>query len=218
VVILEALKEVLTMWNNTQNYELADDVWHVTSLYDNTRSKVENLKPDQGTCSKYKGSFTDIMCNTAIKGRTEFTPRAFPDHASIRSLMPPSQANEINNPPPVVYNPPDIFNPNLHPPAHTIDVLNIVEAGVDFRANLLPDYSHYLKKPKFEKAPTVPVGKGHYLNTYAGFCDGSVDSFCRRGAAETCLLYAHNDGRNGIMMNSVSGWVVLNLPDLKVSQ
>jgi hypothetical protein len=131
--------------------------------------------------------------------------------------MPASQLAEINDPPAVVYNPPDI-NPNLHPPPDAIDVLNIIEAGVDFKANLLPDYTQHLKRPKFDKSPSVPVGKGNYLNTYAGFCDGSVDSWCKRSADEKCLLYAHNDGRNGILMNSVSGWMVLNLPDLKVSQ
>ena len=72
------------------------------------------------------------------------------------------------------------FNPNLHPPPGVIDVLNIVEAGVDYVPILVPDYAQYVTMPTFEKAPSVPVGKGFYLNGRSGVCDGSVDSWCRR--------------------------------------
>ena len=30
-----------------------------------------------------------------------------------------------------------------------------------------------------------------------------------------CLLYGHNDGRHGIMMDGYSGWMVMNIPDLR---
>lgn len=215
-MILAALKEVFTMWNDSKDYEIADADWHVTSLYDIIRSKAEAMPG--GVCGEFqsKDAFSAIMCNTAIKGRTEFTPRTKPDHSSIRSLMPSAQLAHINDPPKNIYEGPDVFNKNLHPPAGALDVLNIVEAGVDFSSNLVPDYVQYLKKPKFEKAPSVPVGKGHFLDTYSGFCDGSVDSWCNRDWGEKCLLYAHNDGRKGILLNSVSGWMVLNLPDVKV--
>ncbi|KAL3936820.1 MAG: hypothetical protein SGARI_002396, partial [Bacillariaceae sp.] len=86
--------------------------------------------------------------------------------------MPSTQLSEINDPPPVLYEGPDVFNKDLHPPPGALDVLNIVEGGIDFVPNLVPDYVQYLKKPKFEKAPSVTVGKGHYLQTYAGYCDG----------------------------------------------
>ena len=215
-MILEALKESLTMWNEAEDYKLADDTWHVTSLYDNTRSKVENLGPDVGTCKKYGEKFSSIMCNTAIKARVEFTPRAYPDFTNIRTLMPPSIAEHMNDPPETIYES-DVFNQNLHPPAGAIDVLNIIEAGTPYTPILVPDYTHFYPKPKFEKDPTLPVGKGYHLATYAGFCDGSVDSWCKREDGESCLLYGHNDGRNGIMMDSYSGWMVTNLPELKVS-
>jgi hypothetical protein len=29
------------------------------------------------------------------------------------------------------------------------------------------------------------------------------------------LLYGHNDGRNGLLFDSYSGWIVMNIPDLK---
>jgi len=213
-IILEALKEALAMWNDAKDYNLADDVWHVTSIYDNTRSKVEMLDPKVGSCNKYKEKFTDFMCNTAVKARAEFTPRAYPEFTNIRTLMPPSQAKQINDPPETIYDA-DVFNPNLHPPAGAVDVLNIVEAGIPFTPVLVPDYSHFYPKPKFEKDPILPVGKGYYLDTYAGSCDGSVDSWCRRQADFDCLLYGHNDGRKGILMDSYCGWMVTNLPEFK---
>jgi len=65
-----------------------------------------------------------------------------------------------------------------------------------------------------------PLGKGWDLETKAGdqFCDGSVDSWCSKGETgdnSDCLLYGHNDGRHGILFTGYSGWLVLNIPDLK---
>ena len=60
------------------------------------------------------------------------------------------------------------------------------------------------------------MGKGYWLDTYAGLCDGSVDSFCKHQEDQDCLLYNHNDGRNGILMDAYSGWMVTNLPEFKV--
>ena len=116
-----------------------------------------------------------------------------------------------------VYDPPDVFNPNLHPPEGAVDVLNILEAGVDFKSVLKPDYTYYYKQPKFASKPKVTLGKGIRLDTHASdhLCDGSVDSFCDRSSTRPCLLYGHNDGRNGMFFDSYSGWVVMNIPDLK---
>ena len=217
MIILGALKEVFTTWNAADNYRIADEDWHVTTLYDNIRTKITAL-PDDKSCDSFKkdAGFSNIMCKMGMKARTEFTPRSNPDQTSIRSLMPPAQLKELNDPPANLYTGPDIFNPNLHPPVGAVDVLNIVEAGVDFAPNLVPDYLQYINTPQFAKSPSVPVGKGHYLDTYAGVCDGSVDSWCKRSADTDCLLYGHNDGRKGLVMNSASGWMVLNLPDVKV--
>lgn len=129
--------------------------------------------------------------------------------------MPPSQAEQINDPPETIYDAPDVFNPNLHPPTGAVDVLNIVEAGTPFTPVLVPDYTHFYPKPKFEKEPLLPIGKGYYLDTNAGFCDGSVDSWCKRQADNKCQLYGHNDGRKGILMDSYCGWMVINLPEVK---
>lgn len=81
---------------------------------------------------------------------------------------------------------------------------------------LTPDYTSTYKQPKFEAPPAVPIGKGCQAKSQYGdpFCDGSVDSFCSRGESG-CMLYGHNDGRSGIAFDGYSGWLVMNIPDLK---
>jgi hypothetical protein len=241
--ILQALKEAMTLWKEADNYDLPDDAWHVTALYEKSRANVAALGADIGHCPDYEKSLLGFACNYTVKvrtsvvklvrffstsypersssfvpqGRQEFTGRAYPPFNSIRSLMPPEQAAAIDKSEPNIYEAPDVFNPNLHPPPGAIDVLNIVEAGVDFTSNLVPDYTHYYKKPSFPNPPKLPVGKGIRLNTAAGddFCDSSVDSFCNRGMANDCLLYGHNDGRYGYLIDGYSGWLVMNVPDVK---
>jgi hypothetical protein len=132
--------------------------------------------------------------------------------------MPPEMLANINQANKNEYEAPDVFNPKLHPPPGAIDVLNIVEAGVDFKSVLAPDYTtEYYKKPTFANPPKVPVGKGITLETKIGdtYCDGTVDSFCNRGGDNKCLLYGHNDGRHGLVFDSFSGWMVMNVPDVK---
>jgi hypothetical protein len=129
--------------------------------------------------------------------------------------MRPEMLANINQAKKNDYEAPDVFNPSLHPPPGAIDALSIVEAGVDFKSVLAPDYTtEYYKKPTFANPPKVPVGKGICLSTKVGdtYCDGSVDSFCNRGEDNRCLL---NDGRHGLIFDSYSGWMVLNVPDVK---
>lgn len=131
--------------------------------------------------------------------------------------MHPEMKLNLNSANPNMYQPPDVFNPSLHPPEGEIDVLSIVELGVPFESILAPKYGETAyKKSMFSKAPQVTVGKGALLRTASGddFCDGSVDSWCKRGKSEKCLLRAHNDGRNGILFDGLSGWIVMVIPDL----
>ena len=117
-----------------------------------------------------------------------------------------------------LYDPPEQFLPELHPPPGAIDVLNIIEAGIEFKSTLNPDYAtSYYKKPSFSKPSKIPYGKGINLVTQSGdeYCDGSADSFCMKGPKDSCLLAGTNDGRNGLMFDGFSGWTVLNIPDLR---
>ena len=131
--------------------------------------------------------------------------------------MHPEMRGNVNDATPNMYEPPDVFNPSLHPPEGEIDVLSIVELGVPFPSILAPAYAEgAYKTPSFSKPSEVPFGKGTLLDTAAGddYCDGSLDSWCKRGQNETCLLRAHNDGRNGLLFDGLSGWIVMTIPDL----
>lgn len=217
--LLSALKEGLTEWNEATGYNIADDSWHMTARFENVRSKVEEAVPDFGWCSEHTTHELEWVCKFPVKARTEFTPRAYPALSNIRSLMHPEMAALVPTPDRPLYDPPELFNADLHPPPGEIDVLNIVEAGVDFKSTLNPDYAHqYYKTPDFaKKTSNIPFGKGVGLSTVAGdeYCDGSADSFCQKGPHDTCLLAGTNDSRNGLIMDGYSGWIVLNIPDLK---
>jgi hypothetical protein len=154
----------------------------------------------------------------SFQGRTEFTPRAYPSLTNIRNLMPPELAANIGDAWPPAYDPPDVFNPYLNPPPDAVDVLSIIEAGVEFRSNLNPSYAEkFYKKPTFAEPPKVERGKGISKDVKSGdyYCDGSLDSFCGRSRGSGCLLNGHNDGRTGLLFDGYSGWVVMNIPDLK---
>lgn len=216
--LLQTLKEALTEWNGTEDYAIADEKWHVTSWYDSIRAKVESSAPDVGNCHELSVHELDWTCKYPVKARTEFTPRAYPSLSSIRTLMPPGMAEKVPTPDAPLYQPPENFIQDLHPPPGSLDLLNIIEAGVDFRSTLNPDYSaeHY-KQPTFADPSDIPFGKGIGLISKAGdeYCDGTADSFCGKGAEEVCLLAGTNDSRNGLVFDGFSGWTVLNIPDLK---
>ena len=143
-----------------------------------------------------------------------------------------AMVSEINKPSDNLYNAPDVFNPNLHPPPDAIDVLSIVEAGIEFNPILNSDYyassfykrpsspslsSHHQRTTNTNSTSLLDVGRGYMLQTRDGddFCDGTVDSFCNRGQSNDCLLYGHNDGRGGLLFHGFSGWLIFNLPDLQ---
>ena len=216
--LLNALKEGLKEWNEADEYNISDDSWHLTARYENIRTKLEDLGPDFGWCKEHEMNELDWVCKHPVKARTEFTPRAYPSLSNIRTLMHPDMAELVPGPDRPLYEPPEQFNPDLHPPPGAIDVLNIVEAGVDFKSTLNPDYAKdYYKTPSFANRPNIPFGKGVGLSTMAGdeYCDGTADSFCGKGPKDACLLAGTNDSRNGLVMDGYSGWTVLNIPDLK---
>lgn len=216
--ILQSLKTGLREWNETEGYAIPDEKWHLTQWYGNIRSKMENLGPDFGSCKDLAEHELEWTCKYPVKARTEFTPRAYPSMSSIRTLMPPEMAKSVPQPDKPLYEPPEVFIKELHPPSGVLDLLNIVEAGTDFQSTLNPDYAYeYYKKPIFENQSKIPFGKGVGLITKAGdqYCDGTADSFCGKGPDDNCLLAGTNDARNALYIDGFSGWTVLNIPDLR---
>lgn len=159
----------------------------------------------------------------ALQGRTEFTPRFNPGQSSIRSLMTTDTLQHINSPPEIAYHPPDVLIPALHPPPGEVDVLNIVEAGLEFVSTLDPSLQYHpgyydlLPPQSMPKSLELPPGKGIHLVSVAGdqFCDGTLNSWCHKGADDNCLLSGHNDGRNCLVFDGYSGWIKMVIPKVK---
>jgi len=54
------------------------------------------------------------------------------------------------------------------------------------------------------------------LSEVTGYCDGSANSLdCHRGDDNNCLLSGHNDARNTISGDGLSGWLVIQIPKVK---
>mmetsp|Transcript_27829 Transcript_27829/g.77976 ORF Transcript_27829/g.77976 Transcript_27829/m.77976 type:complete len:879 (+) Transcript_27829:229-2865(+) len=213
--ILQALHEALNEWSEAPNFELPDDKWHVTTHYENIREKVLAIEPENSPCYGLSAIGLERVCKLPMKARSEWSPRPYPDLTSMRSIMPKEQVDLIDPPPPVSYQS-DVFNPVLHPPPGEVDVLNIVANGPEFREVLKPHYeSYYYNKVAGLDKPKQKPGKGHILTHPSGICDGTLDSFCKRDAKNDCLLNAHNDARSGIFTDSVSGWLLWNIPKVE---
>jgi len=60
-------------------------------------------------------------------------------------------------------------------------------------------------------------GWGFYLRTADNeYCDGSANSECDRIVGNSqCFYYGANDSRNGISGDGLSGWIVINVPEVK---
>ena len=134
----------------------------------------------------------------------------------MKDMIPPPHEGKV-------YEPPDIFNPYLHPPHGEIDVLAIAELGTEFRPIRDPTWANMEKfyQPAAadisSKYQSFPPGQGVGLDTKGGdyMCDGTYDSFCDRTWSNSCLLAAHNDGRGHMKFDSHSGWILLDLPQVR---
>ena len=67
--LLTALHELLTEWSNADHYALPDDAWHVTSYYQNIRTKIRNLDPHLTGCGKFEALGLMFLCTTPMKVR-----------------------------------------------------------------------------------------------------------------------------------------------------
>jgi hypothetical protein len=124
--------------------------------------------------------------------------------------MPTAFKEIIGEPEPNIYESPDVYNPTIHPPLGEIDVLNIVEAGPDFKSVMDPQiYRDFYESTK-DNSIILKPGKGNSLHTFTGAdrCDGTIDSWCNRAPGNACLMTGHNDGRHGLYMDGYSGWQI----------
>jgi hypothetical protein len=130
--------------------------------YDSIKSKLQSWN---NTACKANAVLPPRWCEVAFQGRSEYLPRANPSETSIRSLVKESMTiPEVKR---NLYDPPDVWMPVLDPPDGDIDVLSIVENGVEFAANRqrIKHALDYIQKSKHRVAllnnnPEIVPGKG----------------------------------------------------------
>lgn len=224
MLILSALENALTQWSEVtiyQGHPLPDENWHVTEYYNNIRTKVK-----EGSGGSPCAGWLDWMprlCSTPLNARTEFSPRTDPENTSIRSILKPSPDGSISKlNTDLLYAGADAPNPALQTPEGEIDVRAIADYRRRDRDLLSTDFSEKKSSASAEFVNRNLVGEEvvpsslWYTNAGPGYCDGSTSSFnCHRVASNNCLLSGHNDDRAGIRGDGYSGWIVMNLKDVK---
>ena len=233
--IVHQLYNVLTQWYDTPDYDIPDSAWHLTKDFQTIQDAVRNTK--HTPC--YDFELPDKVCEVPLQSRSEFTPRYHPAMSSIRSIV--KQGVSLPHPPKNMYDPPmEPYLDVLDPPKSSVDVLSIVENGIDFvpnriRTEILAGYHAPVRRARSltsaastsqsyenyepDRKPItsgLEPGQGWYIKTKSApdNCDGSYDSFCGRSWDNECLLSGHNDMRGGLGFDSYSGWLVMNLENV----
>jgi hypothetical protein len=125
-----------------------------------------------------------------------------------------------------IYDPPDVYNPYLGVPKGEVDYLAIVENGNEYLpfsspgpplGDIGPNKNNLLALDEDDNGEEIVPGLGWGVNAKvsADLCNGTYDSFCGRSEDNLCLLYGHNDHRGGMTFDSLSGWGIFTLRNLK---
>jgi len=239
-IILEALQDALDNWSDitiVEGQPLDGDFWHLTNYYENIESKIKSFDTSVGNCGELKDFIPERICSTPLQGRTEFTPRSNPSENSITSILkatPDGYVPTLSDQ--MLYEGPDVPNPDLKVPKGEIDVRAIV---INRRRELQrreKDYFNFKihheimdtnEKSKVEKtyipqsnlrrrtdSNEIIPGKGWELQTLPGNCDGTATGICGRQPSSNCLLYDKMDEKGGLIGNALSGWLVMNVSNM----
>ncbi|GKY96425.1 hypothetical protein MPSEU_000602000 [Mayamaea pseudoterrestris] len=214
--LLEALQDAVQQWSEGTmgGPPLDDDYWHITAYYDNIRNKVNAL--DSGLC--FDGQWPSRACLKPMHGRGEHTPRVNPSQSGLTSIIRPTASGYkpyISAKP--LYDGPDGHNPCYDVADDDIDTLTIVSGRrqlIDADASLLLSYP--LRDSSSRYLAGVVPGKGWELvYEKPGLCDGDYYSICGRASNDDCPALAHHDSRGTIVGNELSGWIVMDIPEVK---
>ena len=186
--ILTQLLAGLTEWYNTEQFALPDEKWHLTEDYERVRNYVLHNETSS-PCREHK--LPDVICDVPVRAVSEMTPRYDPASTSIRSII--KEGVYVPQPGPNLYDPPDVRVPAFDAPDGEIDILSIIENGVDFVPNkarvkalageLDPLRHRQLAAGRKPITSNLEPGQGWALDTKSApdNCDGSWDSFCGQG-------------------------------------
>lgn len=224
--VLEALQAAINIWTEgvMGGPPLDDDLWHVTDYYENIRNKVKNLDKSLGSCYEMDGDIPTRFCNTPMKARAQYTPRANPNETSLTSIIKPTADGYVpKNEKTLLYEGPDEHNTCLDIPEGELDVFNVVTGRRRLNEESPIDGSRVVSSTAPESTPVNRVltdgiipGKGWEVwGEPPGLCDGTYDANCGRWTNDECAMSGHHDARGAVIGNEYSGWLVMTLKDLK---
>lgn len=245
LTILLALENAIDLWadlTETEGAPLADQHWHVTEEYAKIRARVAQRDLSTPSPCEDAMKFLPRICKVGMKGATEFTPNAGP---SIRSLLKPAPNGYVPKIPTTnVYDGLEVKAASQRVPPGVVDVYAIASAlpkgrAVDdsqnIRGRMLASSGVDFTFAKERQGPNVPElssaangrrsltegdpndivpGQGWTMGEFkTGICDGTYHSECARTG--NCLMWGANDGRGFLIGDGLSGWLVMELKDLK---
>ena len=222
---------------------LDEEFWHVTDYYKNIRSKIMSLDSSIGRCHEVGWAVPSRACNTPMQARSMYTPRANVYETSLTTIIKPAAPDDYvpQNMLKQLYEGPDAHNPCDDLPEDAVDVYAIVSGRRRQRRldethmtkkTFSVDDAHMSKIPRvstkflnttflassrsLESDDSIVPGRGwEVYDEPPGKCDGEYDSHCKRHKADACPALGHHDARGMILGNEYSGWLVMELPNVK---
>eukprot|EP00547_Thalassionema_nitzschioides_P003449 CAMPEP_0194200592 /NCGR_PEP_ID=MMETSP0156-20130528/1126_1 /TAXON_ID=33649 /ORGANISM="Thalassionema nitzschioides, Strain L26-B" /LENGTH=895 /DNA_ID=CAMNT_0038925605 /DNA_START=103 /DNA_END=2790 /DNA_ORIENTATION=- len=234
--VLEALEVAVNQWmgGTMTGQPLDDSYWHVTDYYENIRSKVMKMDPKLGKCPDIaeNDSLPARLCSTPLNGRTQYTPRADYEGASLTTLVKPAPSgrapkNELK----ALYDGPDMHIPAYDIPEGQVDVLSIVmgrrrqlrqrqrrrrlSSEPETHSKEEPAIATIVQQQDRQLDEIVPGEGWDIAMEPQGICDGSYDAVCSHDTKQECFLLGHHDGRGAIVGSEYAGWLVMTLPKVQ---
>lgn len=200
---------------------LEDEIWHVGEYYESMRNKVRGLPVGTGPCYELGSLLPERICRTPLQGRTQHTPRMLPEHRSLSALIrSDSTGRKPMNQRKILDDRQHIALPCMNAPSDELDLWPIVSnrrylssrksSTGEVNANNTSFSSHQRRLQQIEP------GRGWEVNEeHAGYCDGSYYVICGREKENECPLNNHHDSRGYVSGNELSGWLVMDIPDVK---
>jgi len=165
-----------------------------------------------------------------MKAKTQYTPRSnFYDTALTSIIKPTTDGYVPENKNTMLYDGPDAHNTCFDIPEGEVDVFNVatgrrqlveldfqVQSQTTVESDSLGEGALLNANIPRHLEDSITPGKGWEVHGEPpGLCDGTYNVTCGRSTESDCVLYGHHDGRGAVIGNEFSGWLVMNLKDLK---
>lgn len=224
-------------------FPLNEKYWHVGSIYKEVQESLKNNigEGKEGECEeKFEKFGVKKLCYLPMSGMSQFTPVNIGQENSLLKHV----TKGANGHPREVSHHHIYKGPNLWPvawkiPSGDVDV-HAIAIATNYEA---PQIDHFWEdvgddddveedaesgrrldqavknEERVLSSTGIVPGEGWGLTsntqTPEDFCDGSPMSECQRSVKVSCPLYANNDHHGSISGDGNSGWLVINVPNVK---